>query len=246
MWTTTGLPASTSNTGSPRSGPTASSTSPIRRSRLRRRRIGELLRHAEGLRPPVDRGHGQQPDLRRAGRRERPVYVGSWNAKLYAFDAAGSTNCRGATGKSARRCGPPPPPPASEGRRRSRTASSTPSRGTARCPRSTPPGRRTARNRHRENLHAAWHSAAGAGGYVTSSSPAVANGASTSPRPTAGPTGTRRRVAELLRLRRRQDLLPALGRRLRLHRRRIAHHGQRGPLHQRPGNGTVYAYALTA
>ena len=251
MWTTTGVPASTGNTGSPSD---RGQRRPLHRQRdavrVRRRRVGQLLRHAEGLRPAVDGGHGQQPDLFGAPAvANGTVYVGSWNAKLYAFDAAGSANCTaGATGKT---CTPlwtaattssiGGTPAVANGVvytvSGNGTLSAFDAAGSTDCS-----GTVTAKT-----CTPLWHSAAGTGGYVTSSSPAVANGVvyfsstngGTYGYDAAGSlscsvSGTAKTCSA------------ALGRRHRLHRRRIARHRQRVLYINVSGNGTVYAYSLTA
>jgi hypothetical protein len=74
---------------------------------LRRRGVEGLLRYAEGVRPPVDRGHVQQPDLFGAGRpavANGVVYFSSANGGTYGYDAAGTLDC--SVSGSAKTCSP--------------------------------------------------------------------------------------------------------------------------------------------
>lgn len=106
------------------------------------------------------------------------VYVGSWNAKLYAFDAAGSANCSaGVTGKTCRPLWTAATASSIGGTPAvangvvyavsgNGTLSAFDAAGSTDCS-----GTVTAKT-----CTPMWRSAPGTSGYVTSSSPAVANG----------------------------------------------------------------------
>ncbi len=106
------------------------------------------------------------------------VYVGSWNSKLYAFNAAGSTNCStSATGKTCRPLWTATTPTSIGGTPAvangvvytvsgNGTLSAFNAAGSTNCS-----GTVTAKT-----CTPLWRSAPGTSGYATSSSPAVANG----------------------------------------------------------------------
>ena len=163
------------------------------------------------------------------------VYVGSWGSKLYAFDAAGSTNCSTtATGKT---CTPlwtaaTPAHRRDAGGRERRRLHRLGKWHAVRVRR-----RRVnelLRNRHRENLHVAVALRGRPERICDVVVPAVANGVVYFSSTNGGTYGydaagsLNCAVSGTA-----EDLLPAMGRRLRLHRRRIACHRQRSPLHQR-------------
>jgi len=102
MWTTTGLPASTANTGSPAIG--ANGVLYIANQTLYAFDAAGST-NCSGT-PKVcaslwTAATSNSPTYSAPAVANGTVYVGSWNAKLYAFDAAGSANCSaGATGKT--------------------------------------------------------------------------------------------------------------------------------------------------
>jgi outer membrane protein assembly factor BamB len=179
MWTTTGLPGSTANTGSPAIG--ANGVLYIANQTLYAfdaAGSASCSGTPKVCAPLWTAATANSPTYSAPAVANGTVYVGSWNAKLYAFDAAGSANCSaGATGKTCTPLWTAATPgsiggtPAVANRvvytvsgngtlSAFDAAGSTDCSGTATAKTCTP----------------LWHSAAGTSGYVTSSSPAVANG----------------------------------------------------------------------
>ena len=179
MWTTTGVPASTGNTGSPAIG--ANGVLYIANQTL-------FAFDAAGsancsgtpkvCAPLWTAATSNSPTYAAPAVANGTVYVGSWNSKLYAFDAAGSANCSaGATGKTCTPLWTAATPTSIGGTPAvangvvytvsgNGTLSAFDAAGSTDCS-----GTVTAKT-----CTPLWHSAAGPGGYVTSSSPAVANG----------------------------------------------------------------------
>lgn len=179
IWTTTGVPASTGNTGSPAIGPNG--VLYIANQTLYAFDAAGSAGCAgtpKVCAPLWTAATANSPTYSAPAVANGTVYVSSWNAKLYAFDAAGSAGCStGATGKT---CTPlwTAATPGSIGGTPAvakgvvytvsgngtlsafDAAGSTDCSGAAAAKTCTP----------------LWHSAPGPGGYVTSSSPAVANG----------------------------------------------------------------------
>ena len=237
MWTTTGLPASTANTGSPAIG--ANGVLYIANQTLYAfdaAGSASCSGTPKVCAPLWTAATSNSPTYSAPAVANGTVYVGSWNAKLYAFGAAGSTNCSAsATGKT---CTPlwTAATPASIGGTPAvangvvytvsgngtlsafDAAGSKDCSGTVTAKTCTPLWRSAAR---RERIRDVFVSRCGERCRLLLLDQR------------RDLRVRRGRIAELLRLRHRHHLLPALGRRHRLHRRRIACHRQRSPLHQR-------------
>jgi len=179
MWTTTGVPTSTGNTGSPAIG--ANGVLYIANETL-------FAFDAAGsascsgtpkvCAPLWTAATANSPTYSAPSVANGTVYVGSWNGKLYAFDAAGSANCT--TGSSGKTCTPlwmaatstsiGGTPAVANGVVYTVSGNGTldafDAAGTKDCS-----GAATAKT-----CTPLWTSGPGGGGYVTSSSPAVANG----------------------------------------------------------------------
>jgi outer membrane protein assembly factor BamB len=179
MWTTTGLPASTGNTGSPAIG--ASGVLYIANQTLYAFDAAGSANCSgtpKVCAPLWTAATTNYPTYSAPAVANGTVYVGSWGSKLYAFDAAGSANCSTtATGKT---CSPlwTAATPSSIGGTPAiahgvvytvsgdGTLSAFDAAGSRNCS-----GTVTAKT-----CTPLWSSAPGTSGYVTSSSPAVANG----------------------------------------------------------------------
>jgi outer membrane protein assembly factor BamB len=179
MWTTTGVPASTGNTGSPTIG--ANGVLYIADQTLfafDAAGSADCAGTPKVCSPLWTAATANSPTYGAPAVANGTVYVGSWNAKLYAFDAAGSANCTaGASGKT---CTPlwtatttssiGGTPAVANGVvytvSGNGTLSAFDAAGSTDCS-----GTVTAKT-----CTPLWRSAAGSSGYVTSSSPAVANG----------------------------------------------------------------------
>jgi outer membrane protein assembly factor BamB len=177
LWTTTGPPTSTGNTGSPAiangvlyladgtlfafdaAGSTNCSGSP------------------KACAPLWTAATTNEPTYSAPAVANGIVYVGSWGSKLYAFDATGTTNCSGTTTKTCTPLWTAATPssiggtPAVAGGvvytvSADGTLSAFNAAGTSHC--SGPVTARTCKP--------LWSSATGGTGYATSSSPAIANG----------------------------------------------------------------------
>ena len=179
MWTTTGLPGSTANTGSPAIG--ANGVLYIANQTLYAfdaAGSASCSGTPKVCAPLWTAATANSPTYSAPAVANGTVYVGSWNAKLYAFDAAGSTNCSaGATGKTCTPLWTAATPGSIGGTPAvangvvytvsgNGTLSAFDAAGSTDCS-----GTVTAKT-----CTPLWHSAAGTSGYVTSSSPAVANG----------------------------------------------------------------------
>ena len=179
IWTTTGLPASTGNTGSPAIG--ANGVLYIANQTLYAFDAAGSANCSGAPKvcaPLWTAATTNYPSYSAPAVANGTVYVGSWGSKLYAFDAAGSANCSTtATGKT---CTPlwTAATPSSIGGTPAiangvvftvsggGTLSAFDAAGSRNCS-----GTVTART-----CTPLWSSAPGTSGYVTSSSPAVANG----------------------------------------------------------------------
>jgi outer membrane protein assembly factor BamB len=179
LWTTTGPPASTGNTGSPAIG--ANGVLYIANQTL-------YAFDAAGTAgcsgtpkvcaPLWTAATTNSPTYSAPAVANGTVYVGSWGSKLYAFDAGGSVNC--STGAAGKMCTPlwTAATPSSIGGTPAvangvvytvsgdGTLSAFDAAGSTNCS-----GTATAKT-----CTPLWASARGPNGYVTSSSPAVANG----------------------------------------------------------------------
>jgi outer membrane protein assembly factor BamB len=163
------------------------------------------------------------------------VYVGSWDSKLYAFSASGSANCStSATGKTctplwtaATLSGIGGTPAVVQGVVYTVSANGTLSAfsaaGSKNCT-----GTVTAKT-----CTPLWTSAPGESGYATSSSPAVANGVVYFSSTNGGTYGYDAAGSLNCSASGTAKTCSAIWGRHRLHRRRIACHRQRSPLHQR-------------
>lgn len=178
MWTTTGVPASTGNTGSPT---IANGVLYIANQTLYAFDAAGSANCSgtpKVCAPLWTAATSGSPTYSAPAVANGTVYVGSWDSKLYAFNAAGSANCStGATGKT---CTPlwtattsssiGGTPAVAQGVVYTVSANGTLSAfnaaGSKNCT-----GTVTAKT-----CTPLWTSAAGESGYATSSSPAVANG----------------------------------------------------------------------
>jgi outer membrane protein assembly factor BamB len=179
MWTTTGVPASAANSGSPAIG--ANGVLYIANETLYAFDAAGSAKCSgtpKVCAPLWTAATSNSPTYSAPAVAGGTVYVGSWNAKLYAFGAAGSANCSaGATGKTCTPLWTAATPGAIGGTPAvangtvytvsgNGTLSAFSAAGTTGCS-----GAVTAKT-----CTPLWHSAPGSSGYVTSSSPAVANG----------------------------------------------------------------------
>jgi len=179
VWTTTGLPASTGNTGSPAIG--ANGVLYLANQTLYAFDAAGAANCSgtpKTCAPLWTAATSNSPTYSAPAVANGTVYVGSWNSKLYAFNAAGSTNCSTtATGKTCTPLWTAATPTSIGGTPAvangvvytvsgNGTLSAFDAAGSKNCS-----GTVTAKT-----CTPLWSSAPGGSGYVTSSSPAVANG----------------------------------------------------------------------
>ena len=178
MWTTTGLPASNGNTGSPAIANGVLYLANQTLYAFDAAGSANCSGTPKVCAPLWTAATTNYPTYSAPAVANGTVYVGSWGSKLYAFSAAGSVNCSTTpTGKTctplwtaATPSGIGGTPAVALGTVYTVSANGTLSAFDAAGSRNCP-GTVTART-----CTPLWSSAPGASGYVTSSSPAVANG----------------------------------------------------------------------